>query len=134
MSEPGFKDEKTVVILAGHPKELQEIFYPKSEELDLLRETIYPKGKSEEWDSDLNSFFREMSLKRKLFRQMQSHFSTTLMFEDWSDANVMDVILSSAAAKGEKFHEDAVVELRNSLRQLRAGRVFGKSQPSRLFS
>jgi hypothetical protein len=115
MSEPGFKDEKTVVILAGHPKKFQEFFYPKSEE----------------WDSDLHSFLRE-SIARQ--QQMQSHFSTTLMFEDWSDANVMDVILSSAAAKGEKFHEYAVVELRNSLRQLRAGRVFGKSQPSRLFS
>jgi hypothetical protein len=129
MSEPGFKDEKTVVIVAGHPKELQEIFYPKSEE---WRKIFYPK--SEELDSDSHSFLREDIFGGKLFRRMQSHFSTTLMFEDWSDANVIDVILSLAAAKGEKFHEDAVVELRNSLRQLRAGRVFGNSQPSRLFS
>jgi hypothetical protein len=119
MSQPGFKEEKTVVILAGHPKELQEIFYPKSEE----------------WDSDSHSFLREMfESKQRWLGQMQSHFSTTLMFEDWSDAIAIDVILSLAAAKGEKFHEDAVVELRNSLRQLRAGRVFGNSQPSRLFS
>jgi hypothetical protein len=122
MLRPEFKDEKTVVILAGHSKELQEIFYPKSEE-----------WKEYSLDMDSDSFLREINERRqRRLGQMQSHFSTTLMFEDWSDENVIDVILSMAAAKGEKFHEDAVVELRNSLRQLRAGRVFGNSQPLRL--
>jgi hypothetical protein len=141
MSQPGFKEEKTVVILARHPKELLEIFHPNRAQVGMsIRAPWEQKGaqilaKSEEWDSDSHSIFREMfESEQRWLGQMQSHFSTTLMFEDWSDAIVIDVILSLAAAQGEKFHEDAVVELRNSLRQLRAGRLFGNRQPSCLFS
>ena len=62
---------------------------------------------------------------------LQSRFATTLMFEDWNDKNMLDLILSNAADSNIVgptpfvFHEDAVVELQNSLRQLRACRDFG---------
>jgi hypothetical protein len=62
---------------------------------------------------------------------LQSRFVTTLMFEDWNDKNMLDLILSNAADSNIVgptpfvFHEDAVVELQNSLRQLRACRDFG---------
>jgi hypothetical protein len=62
---------------------------------------------------------------------LQSRFSTTLMFEDWSDKNMIDLIMSNAVdAKfvGPTpfvFHEEAEAELKNSLRQLRSCRDFG---------
>jgi hypothetical protein len=63
---------------------------------------------------------------------LQSRFSTTLMFEDWSDKNMTDLIMSNAAdtkfvgPTPFVFHEEAVAELQNSLRQLRSCRDFGK--------
>jgi hypothetical protein len=62
---------------------------------------------------------------------LQSRFSTTLMFEDWSDKNMTDLIISNAAdtkfvgPTPFVFHEEALAELQNSLRQLRACRDFG---------
>jgi hypothetical protein len=62
---------------------------------------------------------------------LQSRFATTLMFEDWSDKNMLDLIMSNAADENIvgptpfAFREDAVAELQNSLLQLRAYRDFG---------
>jgi hypothetical protein len=63
---------------------------------------------------------------------LHSRFSTTIVFEDWSDKKFTDVITSNAAAHTDivgptpfVFHEEAVAELQNSLRQLRSCRAFG---------
>lgn len=62
---------------------------------------------------------------------LQSRFATTLMFEDWSDKNMLDLIMFNAADASIvgptpfTFREDAVAELQNSLLQLRAYRDFG---------
>ncbi len=93
--EPEFKDGKTVVILAGYTKQMQQMLSGNP--------------------------------------GLQSRFSTTLMFEDWSDKNMIDLIMSNAADTKFAgptpfvFNEEAIVELQRSLQQLRACRDFGNN-------
>ena len=65
---------------------------------------------------------------------MQSRFSTTLMFEDWTDSNMIDLILANAADKNVVgptsfvFDDDARAQLETSLQQLRARPDFGNGR------
>jgi hypothetical protein len=93
------------------------------------------------WESEFNDG-KTVVILSGLLTQMQqmlhvnpglhARFSTTLVFEDWSDKKFTDVITSNAADTDIVgptpfvFHEEAVAELQNSLRQLRSCRDFGK--------
>lgn len=65
---------------------------------------------------------------------MQSRFSTTLIFDDWTDSNMIDLILANAADKNVVgptpfvFDDDARAQLETSLQQLRARPDFGNGR------
>jgi hypothetical protein len=65
---------------------------------------------------------------------MQSRFQTTLIFEDWTDSNMIDLILTNAAdtkfvgPTPFVFDDDARAELETSLQQLRARPDFGNGR------
>lgn len=65
---------------------------------------------------------------------MQSRFQTTLMFEDWTDINMIDLILSNAAdtkfvgPTPFVFEDSARAQLEASLQQLRSRPDFGNGR------
>ena len=65
---------------------------------------------------------------------MQSRFQTTLIFEDWTDRNMIDLILTNAAdtkfvgPTPFVFDDDARAELETSLQQLRSRPDFGNGR------